>query len=258
MLASDIPLVPSDELTNRVAEELAKKYGRRFHRVDTPTFAANLDTGALSKGYEPFTVASVATQATLPGETIVEAISKRMQDPDLHVYLYSASETVADCPDRPMPDPNVFEVEGCVDPRTLEPIPGTRKVRVIQLVRYAVVPIIGQPQYAVSSGNGQTVTTTLSGHGPHAYRKKPVVIEAFQMTAERRQRQTDWPDWLREAFNKNHTEVGSVQTDGPTEMVIQTLEGEMTVRQDDFIIRGVNGELYPCKPDIFAKTYEKA
>ena len=42
------------------------------------------------------------------------------------------------------------------------------------------------------------------------------------------------------------------------ELQIPTLEGTMTVSLGDYIIRGVNGEYYPCKPDIFQKTYEKA
>ena len=55
------------------------------------------------------------------------------------------------------------------------------------------------------------------------FRKKPVIIEAYQ------------------------TEV---------EMVISTLEGDMIASPGDWIITGVNGEQYPCKPDIFEKTYE--
>jgi hypothetical protein len=56
------------------------------------------------------------------------------------------------------------------------------------------------------------------------YRKKPVVIDAFQ------------------------TE---------TELQIETLEGTMTASPGDFIIKGVKGEIYPCKPDIFWLTYEE-
>lgn len=55
------------------------------------------------------------------------------------------------------------------------------------------------------------------------YRKKPVIIEAYQ---------TD------------------------TEMTIHTLEGSMLASPGDYIITGINGEKYPCKPDIFEKTYE--
>jgi hypothetical protein len=45
-------------------------------------------------------------------------------------------------------------------------------------------------------------------------------------------------------------------TNGTDPFIIKTLEGEMTVSPGDWIIQGVNGELYPCKPDIFEKTYE--
>jgi hypothetical protein len=95
------------------------------------------------------------------------------------------------------------------------------------------------------------------------YRKKPVVIEAFQMTRERRKDNRDWPAWLNEAWCKPFDEVGAVSCeDYPNSvsltdrLVIRTLEGVMTVGWDDWIIRGVAGELYACKPDIFAATYE--
>ena len=68
------------------------------------------------------------------------------------------------------------------------------------------------------------------------YRKKPVVIEATQWF-----KLGDHP-----AVFYNHNSV-------PT---IRTLEGEMFVRSSDYIITGVKGEHYPCKPDIFAMTYE--
>lgn len=95
------------------------------------------------------------------------------------------------------------------------------------------------------------------------YRKKPVVIEAFQMTEDRRGDNRDWPEWLNLAWNKGHDEPGAVfprdfpDSDGTDELVIHTLEGMHLVSFNDYIIKGVNGELYPCKPDIFEKTYEK-
>jgi hypothetical protein len=100
-------------------------------------------------------------------------------------------------------------------------------------------------------------------HVDMKFRKKPVVIEAFQMTKERRLSNHDWPHWLHEAWNKNWPEAGSVScedyptSDGTDRLVISTLEGVHTVGWDDWIIRGVQGELYPCKPDIFEVTYEK-
>lgn len=97
----------------------------------------------------------------------------------------------------------------------------------------------------------------------HKYRKKPVAIEAFQMTPKTRMDNSNWPDWLDNAWNQDRDTPGVLQrvdNSGPcTEpdlLEIVTLEGKHLVSWGDFIIRGVNGELYPCKPEIFAKTYE--
>lgn len=94
------------------------------------------------------------------------------------------------------------------------------------------------------------------------YRKKPVVVEAFQMTKARRQDNKDWPEWLNEAWNRPHHVVGAVfpknypESDGTDQLVIYTPEGDHIVSWGDYIIRGVAGELYPCKPEIFHMTYE--
>lgn len=98
------------------------------------------------------------------------------------------------------------------------------------------------------------------------FRKKPVVIEAFQMTEERRKSNVDWPEWLHRAWNAEVTHgectPGSIHTEdwpnskGDDRLIVHTKEGCMTVSWDDWIIQGVQGELYPCKPDIFEATYE--
>lgn len=75
------------------------------------------------------------------------------------------------------------------------------------------------------------------------YRKKPVVIEAIQWTGEN----------LLEICNFTGRCGGELLKNG--EMYIDTLEGVHHASVGDFIIKGVNGELYPCKPDIFGKTY---
>ena len=92
------------------------------------------------------------------------------------------------------------------------------------------------------------------------FRKKPVVIEAFQMTPERRVDNIDWPHWMHAAWNEERGAPGSLY---PTEegtgdgmLSIGTLEGPLLVSWGDWIIRGVQGELYPCKPDIFKATYD--
>lgn len=81
------------------------------------------------------------------------------------------------------------------------------------------------------------------------FRKKPVVIDAFQW------RQTapcfELPEWYFEACG-----AGKCFPEQDGTLSIQTLEGRMTAQVGDYVIQGVKGELYPCKPDIFAATYE--
>ena len=90
------------------------------------------------------------------------------------------------------------------------------------------------------------------------YRKKPVVIEAFQvtMTREPTNDAEGIPEWLREAMAKKWTAEGAVYWLGG-QLFIQTLEGTLEVSLYDWIIRGVKGELYPYKTDIFEATYQE-
>jgi len=87
------------------------------------------------------------------------------------------------------------------------------------------------------------------------YRKKPVVIEAFQMTIKRMENDVDWPKWLIAARDLDTDKRNSLFLDVHNNMRIMTLEGAHFVTPGDFIIQGVQGELYPCKPDIFHATY---
>ena len=93
----------------------------------------------------------------------------------------------------------------------------------------------------------------------YKYRKLPVVIEAFQMTKARRYDNSEWPEWLHRAWNFDRDAHGALFCNEvkPDDLFIRTLEGEQFVTPDDFIIQGVQGEIYPCKPDIFAETYEE-
>lgn len=80
------------------------------------------------------------------------------------------------------------------------------------------------------------------------YRKKPVVIEAVQFTGSNL---VEVRDFLREnEKDKVYSPAGYPL------LLIHTLEGVMEASPGDFIIRGVKGELYPVKPDIFADTYD--
>jgi hypothetical protein len=98
------------------------------------------------------------------------------------------------------------------------------------------------------------------------FRKKPVVIEAVQL---------NWCNWgavcefLGDIISPSNPARGvdtysdtcgedSMRYAGPwIELTIPTLEGDHIARHGDWIIKGVNGEFYPCKPDIFAATYER-
>lgn len=88
------------------------------------------------------------------------------------------------------------------------------------------------------------------------YRKKPVVIEAMQVLDDARQ-QTRICEWATSVTPEGEV-IPVVMTRFDSTLIIHTLEGTMTAHIGDFIIRGVQGEFYPCKPDIFEATYEEA
>lgn len=80
------------------------------------------------------------------------------------------------------------------------------------------------------------------------YRKKPVVIEAVQWTGRN----------LGEIMDFSENGETFLHTiDGVSKLHVCTLEGNMLANIGDYIIRGVKGEFYPCKPDIFEVTYEE-
>ena len=96
----------------------------------------------------------------------------------------------------------------------------------------------------------------------YKFRKKPIIIEAFQMTKERRWDNSEWPQWLNKAWNEPEMSKGSLwYGDGESypkdNLFIETLEGTYTVSWNDWIIQGVKGELYPIKDEIFRQTYEE-
>jgi len=89
------------------------------------------------------------------------------------------------------------------------------------------------------------------------YRKKPIVIEAFMWGFDQE------PHWFLEAreaglikYVPSRNIKPSDALKFPSDVLIKTLEGEMRADYYDYIIKGVKGEIYPCKPDIFRATYE--
>ena len=85
------------------------------------------------------------------------------------------------------------------------------------------------------------------------YRKKPVVIDAVQLTMANHQAISSII--AAAGYNVRHATKPPMRA--ITGIVIETLEGDMTADFGDWIIKGVQGEFYPCKPEIFEKTYEK-
>lgn len=84
-----------------------------------------------------------------------------------------------------------------------------------------------------------------------AYRKKPIVIEAYQWNLPN---PSEPPAWIISAMLDGHITHGGINSKAA--LRITTLEGVMTANPGDWIIKGVKGELYPCRPDIFEATYE--
>ena len=95
------------------------------------------------------------------------------------------------------------------------------------------------------------------------YRKKPVVIDAIQLTWDNLDRIVEFIDkkYLIRVVYVHDTDNGNVSdTELPNYsrcgIYIRTLEGDFLAVERDYIIKGVDGEFYPCKEDIFLKTYE--
>lgn len=90
------------------------------------------------------------------------------------------------------------------------------------------------------------------------FRKKPVVISAVQFQGRRDAQEV--LEFFGHDFPRTASGAGIVigdDTSGEPRVLIQTLEGVMRADPGDWIIRGVSGEYYPCKPDIFDATYER-
>ena len=89
---------------------------------------------------------------------------------------------------------------------------------------------------------------------PKKYRKKPVVIEAIRFTKENIPAVWKFIDPDKERKNGVH----DLRPEAPPVAVMETLEGKMEGHVGDWIVKGISGEFYPCKDDIFQKTYEEA
>ncbi len=89
------------------------------------------------------------------------------------------------------------------------------------------------------------------------YRKKPVVIEAMQLVEGNWREVCEWVNAHAEQVDPPRP-TAYLPSGPECDICIVTLEGDHRAVPGDYIIRGVAGEFYPCKPDIFAATYEEA
>ena len=83
------------------------------------------------------------------------------------------------------------------------------------------------------------------------WRKKPVVVEAAFVDYDKQHR-------IPDVFREQLCTCPALPNEWPTKAHVHTLEGPLAVRDGDMLIRGVKGEFYPCKLDIFKETYEEA
>ena len=79
------------------------------------------------------------------------------------------------------------------------------------------------------------------------YRKKPIIVEAIQYTGNIEECKKFCPEITTKKYINAITPI----------LCIETLEGDMQISFYDYIIKGISGEFYPCKPDIFERTYDK-
>lgn len=89
------------------------------------------------------------------------------------------------------------------------------------------------------------------------YRKKPVEIEAIQLQPDH-VTIVECIEFISSGLDESLVKMSARRVEERGALMIQTLEGEMQASYGDYIIKGVKGEFYPCKPDIFELTYEKA
>jgi hypothetical protein len=90
------------------------------------------------------------------------------------------------------------------------------------------------------------------------YRKKPVIVDAVHWDGKNHREMFDFLTGTKDErmeLSGDNFYIDFAKVSGG--LVIKTLEGEHIASLGDYIIKGVNGEFYPCKPDIFEKTYEK-
>ena len=88
------------------------------------------------------------------------------------------------------------------------------------------------------------------------YRKKLVVVDAFRMTKITCARR-EFPEWFKLAMKENKVLIWGNIEECEEVGYIRTEEGDMQIKPGDFIIKGIKGDIYPCKPHLFEANYER-
>jgi len=92
-------------------------------------------------------------------------------------------------------------------------------------------------------------------------KRRPDLIEAFQLTRESRLSDSDWPNWLHKAWHTPCATVGSLypSKESPEDkrLMLGTIDGPQLVYLGDWLIRDAKGEIYSCKPEVFKALYEE-
>jgi hypothetical protein len=90
------------------------------------------------------------------------------------------------------------------------------------------------------------------------YVKKRIPVDAWRFSLENFADTSSCPDWVKEAIRKHIRFEGSISIPGDeiSDFMVHTIEGPMRFNSGDWIIKGIKGELYPCRNDIFRESYE--
>jgi hypothetical protein len=121
------------------------------------------------------------------------------------------------------------------------------------------------PRYTDACGRGDIVPLIRGERNMGRFRKRPLEVEAVRFVEVTPEAVISWgdvvPAWLQDGLDKSPLQDGAVfvlDYGSECRVLVRTLEGPLQVTPGDWVIKGTAGELYPCKPEIFAAIYEPA
>lgn len=124
------------------------------------------------------------------------------------------------------------------------PLIDVQTIILISILLIIIIPLYLSLQERQTKNKGKKMVSALN-----------VEIEAFQMTKEARQDNSNWTNWMHEAWQKEQTEQGALypsefpNSDGTDKLILNTLNDKVLIEWNDFIVKDINGKLYTCNPD---------